>query len=76
MLKADGYPNQLFPIGPLARLKLSRTTVIGNPLEVVGDGVKVKVGVTLTSVVVGDNVGLGVIVQVGVRVGVLVDEVI
>jgi hypothetical protein len=50
--------------------------VTGNPLEVVGDGVKVKVGVTLTSVVVGDNVGLGVIVQVGVRVGVLVDEVI
>jgi hypothetical protein len=51
-------------------LKVSRTTVVGKPLEVVGDGVNVNVGVTLTSVVVGDNVGLGV------RVGVLVDAVI
>lgn len=79
ILNAEGYPDQLVPMEPLGRLKLSRTTVIGKPLEVVGEGegvnvgegVGVKVGVNV--IVGGCGVGtVGVAVSVAVSVSVAV----
>lgn len=75
ILNAEGYPDQLLPMAPLARLKLSRTTVIGNPLEAVevtvGEAVRVAVSVKV-AVGVGVKVWIAVNVDVAVRVAVLV----
>ena len=79
ILNAEGYPDQLLPMEPLARSKLSRTTVIGKLLEVVGEGEGVNVfvgnGVLLgwvgvnVPVAVAVDVTLGMAVLIGVLVG-------
>lgn len=61
-------PDQLIPIAPLLRLKLSRTPAMGKPEE----GVEVGGGGVLVGVVVDVRVGVEVAVFVGVGVAVLV----
>jgi len=78
ILNAEVNPDQLLPIPPLTRLKVSRTLAEGKPdepgvavllgVDVAVGGkdvlIEVHVGVALTSVVVGTNEGDGVRVSV------------
>lgn len=67
MLYLDGLPDQLLPMEPSARLKSSRTPVVGNPLEPVGVAVAVSVAVGVkVEVMAGVSVNVGVNVSVGI----------